>query len=737
MKILIRGVILAVVVFVALFVGAQVLINRPFVHEKITKILSDRLQREITLSGMSVSFFPSIGINLKGLNVSKKDKKDSFVSLDNLRVNVELFPLFKKRLVVKEIVLDRPKINIEKDANGKYSFSDLLGASVSEEKPAESSSQTSSINALSDKFSFDSIRVNEASFFYKEILPSGEAKSFQMSGLDLWVDHFSFTEPVSLKLVCAFGKGAHLTMIGKVGPLGAPKEQIEAAFEVKLEGVNSTDFAVFGSKEDQQGLGFENLSVKGTLSGNLGKKLEGNLKLSLRLLPSHQEMQLEGALTAMEMKEFILKDFGLHLGSTDLTLTGELKNLESLQGELQITSNQVDMKEILALSGKKEKAVSKERTAPAAGAENLFYGNSAFQNAQIKISADLKNIQYEDNHLWDLLLKINLKEGVLSLDEFSVSAYGGKIDGGGTVNLHETKIDYHFQTKVRGVQLEKVAADNHLGEQKIEGTLTGDSDFKGQGLAQADLQSFLSGHAKVEVKEGKIKGSNLKAEIVSKMDNPLLSQFLPGLAKMREETQREPQKETPFKDFVIDLAVDRGQAALQNANLTTDDLILRASGVVGFDYQANLQAHAVFSKNFTERLTNGKDLSDKLPYENGGLHIPVKITGDIRKPSVMPDLGVIISTLTKGQLSDKVGKLLGGKEGKKGDKGNALSQILGGTEKQSPESGQAQGNQKSIFQKNPLSGFLEGNQNDQQSQDQDEKSSEKSDNNPLNKLKLF
>ncbi|MDP3980758.1 MAG: hypothetical protein Q8Q33_05030, partial [Chlamydiota bacterium] len=56
-----------ILLLLVVFVGAQFLINRPFVREKIVNAIGSSIHRDVSLEGMSLSFFPSISINLKDL----------------------------------------------------------------------------------------------------------------------------------------------------------------------------------------------------------------------------------------------------------------------------------------------------------------------------------------------------------------------------------------------------------------------------------------------------------------------------------------------------------------------------------------------------------------------------------------------------------------------------------------------------------------------------------------------
>lgn len=635
MKIIIRIVFGLALLFIVLLIGVQIAVNRPFFREKITKIASEKLHREVTLGGMSLSFFPSIGLNLKEFDIREKNGKDSFVKLDNLRINVATMPLLKKEVEVSSIVLTRPKINVEKDAEGNFNFSDLLGAP---QAPSEEKAPTPEApGAIPPKISVESLKIDDAEFSYKETLPSGESKAYMLKDLDLNIKNFSLKDPVSANLSCTLG-------------------------------VSTT----------------------------------------------HQKLRLEGSLTAKAMEEIVLKNFRLNLGTSDIVVTGQIANLQKAPvGDLNITSRFLDIADFLALIPAQVPKPAPVETEPQpaeevvrTGPENPLFGNEIFQKTRFNVSSLFQKVQWKDNTLSDIVLKAKLEQGILDISEFSLNGYDGKVSGVGQVNLQQEKIGYNLGVNVGGIQLEKVTTAN-LGQGKLQGTLTAQSAFKGSGLSKPDMKSTLSGNAKIEVKEGKVLGTNLKSQLLSKMKNPILSQFLPGLAQMRKEAETQSVKETPFQDFIIDIQVANGIATLQKMNLKTQEIILTGNGQVDFNLQSDLNANAIFSKEFTETMTGGTDLSNLIPYRDGGLHLPVKITGPLTKPRVMPDLTTIIAALAKGQLKGGAEKLLkGGVETLTTPLKKPLEGILGGT--QSPQAGapsQTGAPQQEAPSKNPLKKF--------------------------------
>jgi len=75
---------------------------------------------EVRINGkMGLSFFP-FGVSAKDIHVANEG--DEILSLENLKLGVELMPLLKKQLKVTSCELVKPAVTIVKDADGKYNF---------------------------------------------------------------------------------------------------------------------------------------------------------------------------------------------------------------------------------------------------------------------------------------------------------------------------------------------------------------------------------------------------------------------------------------------------------------------------------------------------------------------------------------------------------------------------------------------------------------------------------------
>lgn len=108
------------------------IISLPFVFplEKIKDFviakISETISREVRIEKVSFDIFS--GIKLEKLYISNRTgfAKKPFVSADTLELRYAFWPLFSRKLIIKEIRLVRPEVLIEKNIHGEFNFSDLL-----------------------------------------------------------------------------------------------------------------------------------------------------------------------------------------------------------------------------------------------------------------------------------------------------------------------------------------------------------------------------------------------------------------------------------------------------------------------------------------------------------------------------------------------------------------------------------------------------------------------------------
>lgn len=118
--------LILVVIPVVLLVGAVIGLKLYFTTDRLKAIVIPRVeevtQRSVSVADVSLSILPKLAIRMKDLAVSnphgEKFEKEQFLRLDELILDVSIFPLLKNRLEVNEVVLTRPELYLEVNQEG-------------------------------------------------------------------------------------------------------------------------------------------------------------------------------------------------------------------------------------------------------------------------------------------------------------------------------------------------------------------------------------------------------------------------------------------------------------------------------------------------------------------------------------------------------------------------------------------------------------------------------------------
>jgi hypothetical protein len=88
--------------------------------------LENQLNRKVELGNAAVEFFPHVRITLEGMTVRERESPSVFLSADRLFVDLRIFPLLRRKVVVKRILLDNPMLLITRGEEGRLNVADLF-----------------------------------------------------------------------------------------------------------------------------------------------------------------------------------------------------------------------------------------------------------------------------------------------------------------------------------------------------------------------------------------------------------------------------------------------------------------------------------------------------------------------------------------------------------------------------------------------------------------------------------
>lgn len=102
--------------------GALVfLVSRIDLKPEIERVVENATGRDLTITGaVGVTFWPVLGVKAEDATLSNVEggRAPHFIRMDELDIGVELRPLLDRRVVVRNLVMQRPAIALEVDAEG-------------------------------------------------------------------------------------------------------------------------------------------------------------------------------------------------------------------------------------------------------------------------------------------------------------------------------------------------------------------------------------------------------------------------------------------------------------------------------------------------------------------------------------------------------------------------------------------------------------------------------------------
>ena len=122
-----------VLLLVGIFLMLQYFFPSSYLISKIESYMKEKYNLGVKIERLDFSLFD--GITIEKFKFTDNDVPDSLFSMESFTLKYDLWPLLDKKLVVKTIKLDHPKINIVRDADGKFNFDGIIEKFKSKEPP--------------------------------------------------------------------------------------------------------------------------------------------------------------------------------------------------------------------------------------------------------------------------------------------------------------------------------------------------------------------------------------------------------------------------------------------------------------------------------------------------------------------------------------------------------------------------------------------------------------------------
>lgn len=176
LKILI-GIVAAILLLVVL---ASVVVKIVFTKEKLLALLIPKIEaalnRKVEIDDVTVSVWGGLGADVRGMRVFNRPgfPREELFKFDQLSIRVKFWPLLRKRIEVKKLILEGPEIDLVKNKEGVSNFDDLI---------------KSEGGRIVLPAAFDQLQIKHGQIFYRD---DKEEKSIVLRELaqeaKLWLD---------------------------------------------------------------------------------------------------------------------------------------------------------------------------------------------------------------------------------------------------------------------------------------------------------------------------------------------------------------------------------------------------------------------------------------------------------------------------------------------------------------------------------------------------------------------
>lgn len=184
------GVVIFLVILVLVLIQVPAVQN--FAKNKAVTFLQNKIKTKVQINRLSIDF-PKM-IVLEGVYFADQ-KGDTLIAGDKLKVDIAMFQLLHKKVVVDEINLEGITANVTRTPDSLYNYSYIMKAFMSGQKTEPKPTDTTS--AL--KFSLDKVILDKINIKYKDAISGNNIKfllgHFDTRIKDFDLDKMKFTIP--------------------------------------------------------------------------------------------------------------------------------------------------------------------------------------------------------------------------------------------------------------------------------------------------------------------------------------------------------------------------------------------------------------------------------------------------------------------------------------------------------------------------------------------------------------
>src|ERR1700685_3091247 len=666
--------------------------------------LEQQLNRNVTLGNMSLGLFP-LRFRVANLSIADDPKfsNRAFIQTQELSVSVKLLPLLSKSVEVDSLTLERPSVELIKNAQGVWNFASLgektpapaPAAPYTPAGPARPPAPAATAASNGQQFSLGELAIKDGLVAITDLQDRKPRTVYDHINFKL--TDFSPDTPFNLDAsVHLPGSGSQEVQLkGTGGPLShANPASTPFKGSLDLKGVEIGELQKFLQSPAL-------VNTDGVLSGHTdiasaSGKLSANGQMNLDKPKLHCIEMVYPINVDYDVSDDLVNDLltinkgAIKLGPTPVSVTGTMNSKPTpAQVDLELKASNVSIAEIARLSAAAGVAFAPGTTvngqinadikAQGAMDKPALNGSLAGNNIQISGKEIAKPVQVKTVNITLTPTEIHSDNfnvtsgGTTAAVQFSMKQYtSNSPQVNATVRAPQAALpDLLSMAKAYGVtSLDKVSGAGNLAlDMSAAGPL--------QSISSDQITKTLNGTINVNFNNVRYAGVDISHQLLSMI----------GSSQSGKD-----QGYTNVQKMTGSIVVKNGVAQTNNLQATLDIGNVGATGTANLASQTlNMQLTAVLSKAFTQQAGGtgvAGFMTTALANNQGELVIPAIVTGTFQNPKFVPDVQKMAQMKLKGLIPNgdnplgAASSILGGLTGQKGQPAagqqqNPASQIMG------------------------------------------------------------
>lgn len=553
---------------------------------EIEKRVKQATGRTLKFHGdIELAFWPSIGAKIGRATLSRRASEHEFASIGGAQVAVAVLPLLSGQVLVDEVSVTGLRANVVRAKGGKFDFEDLMGAAGGGSKPVPGAAAPGVV-----RFDVAGVRLRDAGFTYVD---EGTGQRLELDGVSLSTGRIAEDVPGQLTLAAQ--------VRGKK-PMIDLKVDLESAYRLSP---SRQEYALSGMRLGVQGAAAELTRIALTVTGDVQARLA---------------------------KETVDAELVVKFDDTTVKAKLGMAGFDAPRYRLAADLDRIDLDRYLV-------AQKDAKPAPSPGPKvqvDVPVDLSGLEGVRADGRLSIGWMQLMGLKLEDLKAGLRVADGRADIAPHSAKLYEGTLQGALALMARGNRVA--VQEKLSGVAIGPLVQDL-MARDALEGRGNVSVDLTASGPTVNAMKQSLAGTARIELKDGAVKGINL-TEALRKTRAAFGS-------KSAREQASDTSERTDFSALGASFVVKDGVARNDDLELKAPLVRVDGSGTIDVG-RSQLDYVARASVVATAKGQGGAELEHLK-----GLTIPVKLTGPFHAPKYQIDYGALAGDAAKAKVKEK------------------------------------------------------------------------------------